>query len=100
MVPDGSFIYFSCPDLIQRVTVLGLELVYIAANFRLSHSGTIIEDALVDTWSFGGIVGGESLQIDRTALMLAGLQSSAIWMLPVLAGAVGTTAFYLKTRKN
>jgi len=46
------------------------------------------------------VVGGEFLPIDSTALMLAGLQSSAIWMLPVLAGAAGVTAFYLKTRKN
>jgi len=35
-------------------------------------------------------VGGELLPIDSTALMLAGLQSSAIWMLPVLAGIAGT----------
>ena len=46
------------------------------------------------------VVGGELLPIDSTALMLAGLQTSAIWMLPVLAGAAGATAFYLKTRKN
>jgi len=45
-------------------------------------------------------VGGEFLPIDSTALMLAGLQSSAIWMLPVLAGAVGVGAFYIKTRMN
>ncbi len=45
-------------------------------------------------------VGGEFLPIDSTALMLAGLQSSAIWMLPVLAGAAGVGAFYIKTRMN
>jgi len=46
------------------------------------------------------MVGGEFLSIDSTALMLAGLQSSAIWMLPVLAGAAGVGAFYIKTRMN
>ncbi len=45
-------------------------------------------------------VGGELLSIDNTALLLAGLQSSAIWMLPVLAGAAGVGAFYIKTRMN
>jgi len=45
-------------------------------------------------------VGGEFLPIDSTALMLAGLQSSAIWMLPVLAGAAGIGAYYIKTRMN
>ncbi len=45
-------------------------------------------------------VGGEFMSIDSTALLLAGLQSSAIWMLPVLAGAAGVGAFYIKTRMN
>ena len=44
------------------------------------------------------IVGGEFLPIDSTALVLAGLQSSAIWMLPVLAGAAGVGAYYIRTR--
>jgi len=47
-----------------------------------------------------GPVGGEFLPIKTTSLLLAGLQSSAIWMLPVLAAAAGATAFYLKSRKN
>ena len=46
------------------------------------------------------VVGGEFLPIDTTALMLAGLQSSAIWMLPILAGAAGVGTFYIKTRMN
>ncbi len=48
------------------------------------------------------IVGGEFLPIDSTALVLAGLQTSAIWMLPVLAG-VAASAFgilYIKSRRN
>ena len=45
-------------------------------------------------------VGGEIIPIATTALILAGLQSSAIWMLPVLAGAAGVGAFYIKTRMN
>lgn len=46
------------------------------------------------------IVGGELLSIDSTALLLAGLQTSAIWMLPLLAGAagVGFAAFKLKRK--
>jgi len=45
-------------------------------------------------------IGGELLPIDSTALLLAGIQSSAIWMLPVLVGAAGVGAFYIKTRMN
>jgi len=45
-------------------------------------------------------VGGEFLPIENTALLLVGLQSSAIWMLPVLAGAAGAGVYYIKTRMN
>ncbi len=65
---------------------------------------TVVGTGHTDSVAFNildnGIVGGELLSIDSTTLLLAGLQSSAIWMLPVLAGAAGTAAFYLKTRKN
>jgi len=45
-------------------------------------------------------VGGELLPIDSTALMLAGLQTSAIWMLPVLAGLAGAGFYLVKFRMN
>jgi len=45
-------------------------------------------------------VGGIEIPIDSTALLLAGLQTSTIWMLPVLAGAAGAGAYYIKTRMN
>jgi len=45
-------------------------------------------------------VGGEFLPIDSTALLLAGLQSSAIWMLPVLAGAAGVGFAAFKLRRK
>jgi len=41
---------------------------------------------------------GELLSIDSAALMIAGLQSSAIWMLPILAGAVGTGAYIVRSK--
>ena len=45
-------------------------------------------------------VGGELLPIDNTALLLAGIQSSAIWMLPALAGIAGAGLYLVKTRMN
>jgi len=48
----------------------------------------------------GLFVGGSLLSIDNTTLLLAGLQSNAIWMLPILAGAAGIGAYYIKTRMN
>jgi outer membrane protein assembly factor BamB len=46
----------------------------------------------------GDIVAGEIIPIDSTALMIAGLQTSAIWMLPILAGAIGTGAFIIRSK--
>ena len=48
------------------------------------------------------LVGGEFLPIDSTALVLAGFQTSAIWMLPVLAGVAGSAfgVLYIKSRRN
>lgn len=55
------------------------------------------------TCTFGGggePVGGSILPIDASALLIAGAFTNAIWIAPVLAGAAGATAFYIKTRKN
>ena len=46
------------------------------------------------------VVGGEFLPIDSTALMLAGLQTSAIWMIPTLAGLAGAGFYLVKFRMN
>ncbi len=46
------------------------------------------------------VVGGELLPLDSTALVLAGLQTSAIWMLPVLAGLAGAGFYLVKFRTN
>jgi len=69
--------------------------------FTLTNEGSNIE---IHTVSKGTPppVGGEFLPIDSTALVLAGLQTSAIWMLPVLAGVAGSAfgVLYIKSRRN
>lgn len=59
-----------------------------------------IENVEVDLLGVEPVVGGELLPIYNTALMLAGIQSSAIWMLPALAGIAGAGAYYIRTRMN
>jgi len=75
-------------------------------------NGAVFLDEFLDDWTIldgdlnfvltsqTPVVGGELLPIDTTALMLAGLQSSAIWMLPVLAGIAGTGFYLVKFRTN
>lgn len=44
-------------------------------------------------------VSGELLSLDSTALVISGLTSSAVWIVPALAGVTGA-GIYLKFRKN
>ena len=72
-------------------------------GFRVDATDDFAGFGVLDITNFDGpqcVVGGELLPIDSTALVLAGLQTSAIWMLPVLAGAAGVGVFYIKTRMN
>ena len=48
------------------------------------------------------IVGGELLPIDSTALLLAGAQTNAVWIMSALAviGSVAFGALYLTSKKN
>ena len=79
-------------------------------GFRMDSTDDAFGNAIVEISNFMGPVcevvdekvGGEFLPIDSTALVLAGLQSSAIWMLPALAGIAGAAfgeLFYTNRRK-
>ena len=71
--------------------------------FTPSITGNVFGLSVFGEQTVGGpqnVIGGEILPINSVALMLAGIQMSAIWIVPVLAGAAGTAAFYLKIRKN
>jgi len=46
------------------------------------------------------VVGGEIIPIETTALLLAGAQTSAIWMAPLLAGTVVAATIYIKKKRN
>ena len=45
-------------------------------------------------------VGGEIIPIKTTALLLAGAQTSAAWMAPLLFALVGTAIIYIKKKRN
>ena len=62
--------------------------------------GSDDQEQLIEVTTPEAVVGGEFLPIDSTALVLAGLQTSAIWMLPVLAGAAGAGFAAFKLRRK
>jgi len=45
-------------------------------------------------------VAGELLPLDSSALVIGGLASSAVWMIPSVAGVLGAGVYLVKFRKN
>ena len=45
-------------------------------------------------------IGGNIIPIDPTALLLAGAQTSAVFMVPLLVGTVGTAIIYIKKKRT
>ncbi len=90
------------PDTVLPTGVSEVQGVSAGGKIYLIGSGAFgLSGSTNQIWTCAvNVIGGELLPIDSTALMLAGLQSSAIWMLPVLAGVAGVGAFYIKTRMN
>ena len=61
---------------------------------------TIITGVQIWTTSFDDIpIGGTNIPIDQTALLLAGVQSISMWMIPVVIAGVGIGVFVIKRRK-
>ena len=46
------------------------------------------------------VIGGKIIPIEITALLLAGAQTSAAWMAPLLFALVGTAIIYIKKKRN
>ena len=86
------------------ITASGTGRIDVSIGGLFQNSGIngapIVGSGTVEQIASTCIVGGEFLPIDTTALMLAGLQSSAIWMLPVLAGAAGAGIAAFKLRRK
>ena len=94
------------------------SLVTVNAGGQVDNHGTINENpgagtnsgiVLVISGTFNDnlpnlcpIVGGELLPIDSTALMLAGAQTNAVWIMSALAviGSVAFGALYITSKKN
>ncbi len=111
---DITIQFTSGPDFVGNFPVtqsLSLEFVGFQSEqidietVIIQGDGTGGFDYAFDNFAFGGkgceiVVGGELLPIDSTALVLAGLQSSAIWMIPTLAGLAAAGFYLVKFRAN
>jgi hypothetical protein len=64
-----------------------------------------VEDQQVDVlfqefWFNEPQVAGETLPLDLTALLIGGLSSMSVWMIPAVAGIAGAAVYLVKFRAN
>lgn len=91
---DASFIGM------ETLSVSGSNIAYIITGARapaLNGASVFIDNIAFTPQE---IVAGELIPMDSTALFLAGLSTSAVWMIPTLAGLVGTGISIAKLRGN
>jgi len=65
---------------------------------RVTASGALFDD--MEFCIIDSVVGGTLIPLDTTALLLAGAQTSAIWMIPTLAGLAAAGFYLVKFRTN
>jgi len=84
-------------NFFDELSFVGLPVhsVLISGEFYIVDDFTFTLEACPDA-----LIGGEFLPIDSTLLLLAGLQTSAIWMLPALVGIAGAGAYLVRARIN
>ena len=86
--------------------ILGnLDANSLAVTFHLTLGGpsevcVFVKDSVVPTFSALIKVGGMFLGVDTAALLIAGFQASAIWMIPTIAGIAATGIYLTKFRAN
>jgi len=52
-------------------------------------SDWLLVQVVIDTWSYGDVVGGIFEGVNTGALLVAGAQNSAAWMIPVIVAGIG-----------
>jgi len=71
----------------------------IAADFGNVYVGDTLNDRIQKFAEPQIQIGGTNIPIDQTALLLAGVQSISMWMIPVVVAGIGIGIFVIKRRK-
>ena len=81
---------------------LGLTPPVVSFHLELTSDGVCVTEADRVTASLEDLikVGGMFLGVDTAALLIAGFQASAIWMIPTIAGIAATGIYLTKFRAN
>ncbi len=96
--------------IVTGINVVGVPPVQVIANVNDGHSVTVSIFASAAPASFtvhlelvtdhDQQVAGELLPLNTSALMIAGLSTSAVWMIPAVAGLAGVGVYLVKFRAN
>jgi len=95
---EGDLPVVGCADVGGGTAVIFFSDFQDFAGATVEEQQLLLNAIHISACEEDEIVGGEFLPIDNTALMLAGLQSSAIWMIPTLAGLAGVGFYLVKFR--
>jgi len=95
-----------CPE--TDTIFLGEEHTSPSSLLTMSLAGVGTNLGSVDDYVLAGLactgdevaIGGELIPIDQTALLLAGLTSMTVWMIPTVLGLAGAGVYLVKFRKQ
>ena len=83
----GQTDFYTASGSIRTVTIVSSQAV--------DGDGYGIDNVLVQF----GAIGGEIIPIESSALLLAGIQTGAVWMMPLFAGMAGAGFLVYRLRK-
>jgi len=82
--PDGSIVWIDVdPNIFTQPGI--------PASIHCEYTTEHVEDSLV---------AGQLLPLESTSLMIAGLTSMSVWMIPTVAGLAGAGVYLVKFRKH
>ena len=101
------------PLMFSLLAVASIAFIGVLGNTQSAYAGNICRDVCGPTEvcdpdtrecvpenGNGEPVAGELLPIDSSALMIAGLTSMSIWMVPTILGLAGAGVYLVKFRKH
>jgi len=66
----------------------------------IDFQGRVVLEVFQELWINEPQIAGELLPLDSSALMIAGLTSMSVWMVPAIAGLAGVGVYLVKFRAN
>ena len=102
---DGSLCTFSVCDVVNGICLIDIGEIFCRENPDICldavcnpATGRCEDIPTNDPVCQPTQVAGELLPLDSTALMIAGLTSMSVWMIPTIAGLAGAGVYLVKYR--